>query len=112
MPKFKLTQKFDLSKTLAAMGMTDAFSAGADFSGMDGIRDLYISSVMHKAFVEVDERRTEAAAATSVTMRASGIIHQPESIPTFRADHPFLFLIRDTHTGSTLFLGRVTNPVK
>ncbi len=111
-PKFKLTQEFDLSRTLAAMGMPDAFSPNADFSGMDGIkRNLYISSVVHKAFVEVDEQGTEAAAATGVMVKSMAV-RRPEPPPTFRADHPFLFLLRDTHSGSILFLGRVTNPTK
>jgi len=110
-PKFKLTQEFDLSKTLAAMGMSDGFSASADFSGMDGKRDLYISTVVHKAFVEVDEQGTEAAAATGVAIRSEAVL-RPQPVPTFRADRPFLFLIRDTHSGSILFIGRVTNPTK
>ncbi|HTA31011.1 MAG TPA: serpin family protein [Candidatus Cybelea sp.] len=111
-PKFKLTQQFDLSRTLAAMGMADAFSPAADFSGMDGIKqNLYISSVVHKAFVEVDEQGTEAAAATGVMVKSMAV-RRPEPPPTFRADHPFLFLLRDTHLGSILFLGRVTNPAK
>ncbi len=111
LPKFKMTQEFNLSHTLAAMGMADAFSRNADFSGMDGRKFLYISVVVHKAFVEVDEQGTEAAAATGVAVVALGI-RQPEPAPTFRADHPFLFLLRDTHSGSILFLGRVTDPTK
>jgi len=111
LPKFKLTQQFSLANTLAAMGMTDAFSPRADFSGMDGAKDLYISAVVHKAFVDVNEEGTEAAAATAVGMRAS-VMMRPQPVPVFRADHPFLFLIRDTHSGSILFLGRVTNPAK
>jgi serine protease inhibitor len=109
LPKFKLTQQFALADTLAAMGMTDAFSPSADFSGMDGVRDLYISTVIHKAFVEVNEEGTEAAAATG--MVAVGMIAmQPAPLPVFRADHSFLFLIRDIHSGSILFLGRVADP--
>ena len=111
LPKFKLTQQFSLSHTLAGMGMTDAFSANANFSGMDGMRDLYISAVVHKAFVDVDEKGTEAAAATGVAISALAM-RRPQPVPTFRADHPFLFLIRDTHSGSILFIGRVTNPTK
>jgi serpin B len=109
LPKFKLTQQFALADTLAAMGMTNAFTESADFSGMDGAHDLYISAVIHKAFVEVNEEGTEAAAATGVKVDIMGIA-RPISIPEFRADHPFLFLIRDVHSGSILFLGRVTDP--
>jgi serpin B len=111
LPKFKLTQEFALAPTLEAMGMTDAFSSSADFSGMDGRRDLYISAVIHKAYVDVNEEGTEAAAATGLTLRALAM-QRPEPTPVFRADHPFLFLIRDTRSGSILFLGRVTNPAK
>ncbi|WP_063816446.1 serpin family protein [Pedosphaera parvula] len=109
LPKFKINAGFELGQPLAAMGMTDAFTAKADFSGMDGTRDLFISSVIHKAFVEVNEEGTEAAAATGITMSRTAAVHAP---PTFRADHPFLFLIRDMKSGSILFMGRVTDPTK
>ena len=110
LPKFTLTGQFMLGDTLRAMGMTDAFTPEADFSGMDGERDLYISAVIHKAFVDVNEEGTEAAAATAVTIRALAIA-RPIDIPIFRANHPFLFLIRDVHSGSILFLGRLTQPM-
>jgi serpin B len=90
------------------MGMTDAFSSAADFSGMTGGRDLFISAVIHQAYVDVNEEGTEAAAATGVTMKLTSMA--PGKVPVFRADHPFLFLIRDTHSGSILFLGRTMNP--
>jgi serpin B len=90
------------------MGMSDAFDAGkADFSGMDGTRNLFISAAVHKAFVEVNEQGTEAAAATGIAM---GLTSLPAPPIEFRADHPFLFLIRERQTGSLLFLGRVTDP--
>jgi serpin B len=111
LPKFKLTQEFGLAKTLRALGMSDAFSSAADLSGMDGMRDLYISAVIHKAFVEVNEEGTEAAAATGVTVGALAV-RRPEPPAIFRADHPFLFLLRDTHSGSILFMGRVMDPSK
>jgi serpin B len=76
---------------------------------MDGARDLCISAVVHKAFVDVNEEGTEAAAATGTVMRSMALM-RPLPIPVFRADHPFLFLIRDTHSGSVLFLGRVADP--
>ncbi|MGO9244559.1 MAG: serpin family protein [Verrucomicrobiia bacterium] len=111
LPKFKLTRKFSLAETLAKIGMTDAFSQEeANFSGMDGHTNLCISAVVHKAFVDVNEEGTEAAAATVVGMVTSGIHLRPPTIPVFRADHPFVFLIQDNHTGSILFLGRVMDP--
>jgi serpin B len=109
LPKFKLTCEFSLEKILESMGMAIAFSNDADFSGMNGNRSLAISAVLHKAFVDVNEEGTEAAAATAVTMRATAVL-APVPVPVFRADHPFVFLIRDKHNGSILFLGRVTDP--
>jgi serpin B len=108
-PRFKMEYMMHMKKTLTAMGMPDAFSTvRADFSGMDGSRNLRIHKVIHKAFVEVNEEGTEAAAATVVLMAArSARIDRP---PTFRADHPFIFLIKDRVTGSVLFMGRMTNP--
>ena len=107
-PKFKMTSQFALASVLKSMGMIDAFSPNADFSGMNGRRDLFISAVIHKAYVDVNEEGTEAAAATAVTMKLTSV--GPAQIPVFRADHPFLFLIRDNHSGSILFIGRVMNP--
>ena len=107
-PKFKMTSQFGLASVLNSMGMKDAFSPKADFSGINGKRDLFISAVIHKAYIEVNEEGTEAAAATGVVMRLTSI--GPAPIPVFRADHPFLFLIRDNLTGSILFIGRVANP--
>ena len=108
-PSFTFRSQFLLADTLSAMGMSDAFEMSkADFSGMDGRKDLFISSVIHEAYVKVDEKGTEAAAATAVAVAAGAAF--PREIPAFRADHPFLFLIRDNHTGSILFLGRVMNP--
>ncbi|MHC4060098.1 MAG: serpin family protein [Planctomycetota bacterium] len=106
-PKFKMTSQFGLAGVLRSMGMRDAFSQQADFSGMNGSKDLYISAVIHKAYVDVNEEGTEAAAATGVVVGVTAI---PAPQPVFRADHPFLFLIRDNHTGSILFIGRVMAP--
>jgi serpin B len=103
LPKFRITGEFDLRNTLSSMGMSDAFSASADFSGMTGGRDLAISKVVHQAVIDVGEVGTEAAGATAVIMRES-------VAETFLADHPFLFLIRDNQTGSVLFAGRVADP--
>ena len=88
--------------------MPDAFSLPpADFSGITGVKDLYISNVIHKAFVAVDEEGTEAAAATAVVMKLTSVPAPPK---VFRADHPFIFIIRDNHSESILFMGRVMNP--
>ena len=106
--RFTLESSFELSDTLADMGMTDAFESGiADFSGIDGANDLSISAVFHKAWVQVNEAGTEAAAATVVIVPAT-IAPPPPAV--FRADHPFFFFIRDTQSGSILFLGRLANP--
>jgi serpin B len=107
MPKFEYESEFGLSKTLIDMGMPTAFGDGADFSGMDGTRNLYIKDVIHKAFVAVDEEGTEAAAATAVVI-AEMSIQVPEV--EMKIDRPFIYAIRDIETGSILFLGRVANP--
>jgi len=108
LPRFKLESQFGLSHTLSALGMKDAFEPGkADFSGMDGGKDLFISAVLHKAFVDVNEEGTEAAAATGVVV---GITAMPAPPIVFRADHPFIFLIRHRRSGAILFLGRMSNP--
>jgi serpin B len=107
LPRFSMESRFALAPTLAAMGMALAFTDRADFSGMDGKRDLFISAVVHKARVDVDERGTEAAAATGGVAVMSAVREEP---PKFRADHPFLFVIRHNPTGAILFLGRVVDP--
>jgi serpin B len=108
-PKLKMTSEFSLASVLQSMGMMDAFMPNsADFSGMTGRKDLCISAVIHKAYVDINEEGTEAAAATAVTMRLTAV--GPGQTPVFRADHPFVFLIRDNQTGSILFIGRVMNP--
>jgi serpin B len=106
LPKFRTTSCFDLGKTLVKMGMVAAFGRDADFSGMDGNRGLFISKVVHKAFVEVNEEGTEAAAATAVVMESESV----PRVTVFNANHPFLFLIRENETGSILFLGRLADP--
>jgi serpin B len=109
LPKFKMTSECELKDPLSDMGMPVAFKPGAaDFSGITGTRELAISAVVHKAFVEVDEKGTEAAAATGVVAFRTAVMAQPSVV--FRADHPFLFLIRDLRTGSFLFLGRMVKP--
>ncbi len=112
LPKFKMTQQFQLGGTLSAMGMGEAFARNAaDFSGMTGKRDLWISAAIHKAYIDVNEEGTEAAAATGIVMRSMAM-QRPEPPIVFRADHPFLFLIRDNRSGAILFMGRVTDPTK
>jgi serpin B len=106
LPKFKTTSEFELANVLIKMGMPHAFR-DADFSGMTGKKDLFISKVIHKAFVNVNEEGTEAAAATAV-VALRGI----SKTLLFRADHPFVFLIRENKTGSILFLGRIIDPTK
>lgn len=109
LPKFRTASGFSLEKTLTAMGMPSAFKPGAaDFSAMNGERDLFIDDVVHKALVEVNEEGTEAAGATAVAPRPTA--GPPTSVAEFHADHPFLFLIRDNQTGSILFFGRIVDP--
>jgi serpin B len=108
-PRFKLAQEFELGPVLGSMGMEDAFDGAADFSGMTGKKDFVISDVIHKAFVEVNEEGTEAAAATAVVMRTMAVA-RPMPPVVFRADHPFLFLIEDEKSGAILFMGRVVKP--
>ena len=111
LPKFKMTQQFGLSGTLAAMGMPSAFDRhAADFTGMAEKRELYISAVIHKAYVDVNEEGTEAAAATGVIISRAMVAQRPQQPIVFRADHPFVFFIRDNRAGSILFMGRVVDP--
>jgi len=107
-PKFKMTAEFELAPVLESMGMRDAFGTGSDFSGMTGNKDLSISAVIHKAYVEVNEQGTEAAAATGIAMTTA--MARPMQPEEFHADHPFLFLIRDQRSGAILFIGRVADP--
>jgi serine protease inhibitor len=118
LPKFKLTSSFDLGATLKALGMKRAFQEpgkdGSQFEGLTESKDpselLYITKVLHKAFVEVNEKGTEAAAATAVIMGKMGGMPRIPFTPTFKADKPFLILIRDKQTGSILFMGRIMQP--
>lgn len=113
LPKFKLTWGTkNVVENLQKLGIKDAFTyPQADFSGIDGAKNLVISLVLHKAFVEVKEEGTEAAAATAVLMAPGGAPPAPPpSEKVFTADRPFLFLIRDNTSGTILFIGRVANP--
>ncbi len=106
LPRFKFETKYFMADDLAAMGMPLAFTGRADFSGITGQPDLYISSVIHQAFVEVNEEGTEAAAATGVIMKEVAMMQ----VPVFKADRPFIFLIEHLATGTILFMGRVSDP--
>ena len=109
MPRFEYASDFKLNETLAKMGMPDSFGDAADFSGIIDSEDLFISAVVHKAFVSVDEEGTEAAAATALVGMLLGARDPLEPI-TITFDRPFIFLIRDEPTGAILFLGRVMDP--
>jgi len=111
LPRFRITWgSFSLVEALKSLGMVDAFSdTKADLSGMDGSPDLYITDVLHKAFIDVNEEGTEAAAATAVIVGLKSIPAPPE---VFRADRPFIFIIQENSTGSILFMGRVSDPSK
>jgi len=109
MPEFKFVSEFSLNGALSQMGMQDAFSPDeADFSGMTGTEKLFISDVIHKAFVAVNEAGTEAAAAIAVVVGTTSMPVEPTAEVTL--DHPFIFLIRDIQTGTILFVGRVLDP--
>jgi serpin B len=106
-PKFSVTAEYDLNETLKKMGILEAFSFSADFSGMTGKKDLMIDKVIHKAFIEVNEKGTEAAAATAVVIREKSA---PAKELIFKADHPFFFFIKEHQTGQILFAGKVYKP--
>lgn len=112
LPKFKFEAKYFISEGLKEMGMPTAFIPAADFSGMTGRRDLYIDWIIHQAFVSVDEKGTEAAAATGMGARVTSAGERPKVVKIFKADHPFIFLIQENATGAILFAGRVSDPTK
>jgi len=110
LPRFKVETGTRLADILQTLGMTTAFVCGeADFSAMDGTRNLCISDVIHKAFIDVAEKGTEAAAATAVVMKQGSVMLPGLSIV---ADRPFLYFLRDQPTGAILFMGRVLDPTK
>ena len=108
LPKFKLSAGYDMISPCKELGITDAFDkAKADFSGMAWNKEnLWIAQIKHKTFIDVNEVGTEAFAATVIEVQTESI----PSYPVFRADHPFIFIIRDNVTGALLFIGRVVNP--
>jgi serpin B len=107
-PKFEVKTDYNLNEYLEGVGIREAFGPQADFSGITEEDKLYISAVVHKAWVKVEEKGTEAAAATGLQMRATAVRRSPVQ---FKADHPFLFLIRDKETGLILFFGRLSSPI-
>ena len=112
-PKFKFETSYELKDILTSMGMPDAFNDNADFSGIDGAKDLRISKVIHKAYVDVNEKGTEAAAVTAVVMVLTCSPNSNPSKPLiFRADHPFIFFIVDRSTHAILFMAKVMNPAQ
>ena len=111
LPKFEMETSYGLKDTLIQLGLINAFSSSADFSGITGGKDLSIDSVLHKAFVEVNEEGTEAAAATAVIMELTGEGGGSSRV-VFDADHPFIFLIQHRETGTILFMGKVCNPIE
>ena len=110
-PRFKIEQSFELNKTLADMGMQSAFDpVSADFSGMNGKYNMYIGNVIHSTFIDTNEDGTEAAAATAVIMMKTSLSQEDEKTIEFKADRPFVFLIKDNKTGTLLFIGRYMHP--
>ena len=110
LPKTDLTCKLDLNKTLQGLGMKNPFSNFADFSGIDTEEALKIENVVHKTALKMDEVSTKAAAATAIGMARITSIGMPDPVNVFRADRPFIVLIRDSQTGLILFMGRVNDP--
>jgi serpin B len=104
LPRFTTRRSVDLVPVLRSLGIVSAFDSTADFSGMDGTKNLFLATALHQTFVEVNESGTEAVAAATFGVKSKSM---PDS---FRADHPFLFLIRDRASGTILFLGRLADP--
>ncbi|MBA7640363.1 hypothetical protein ES703_48028 [subsurface metagenome] len=108
-PRFTINMKYKLTKYLSDLGLTEAFTKNADFSGISKKPVIFISDIVHKAFIEVNERGTEAAAVTAIRVVGTSIGPRKEP-PIFRADHPFIFLIQDSQTKTILFIGKLMNP--
>jgi serine protease inhibitor len=109
LPKFKIESEFDLNESLNQLGIKEAFTMSADFSGITKDEKLYISKVIHKANIELDEEGTEAAAATAVVMRKTTAM-TIEDVVEFKANRPFIYLIRNNKTNTIYFIGKVLNP--
>jgi len=107
-PKFKFKSKNFLSKELSELGMPTAFKfSGADFSGITNNKDLFINEVIHQAFIENNEKGTEAGAATAIIMEVGVAYKEPK---IFNVNHPFMFIIQEKSTQNILFLGRINDP--
>lgn len=109
-PKFSIKETIYLNEALEELGMKDAFTKVADFSGITGTRDLSISKAMHKTFLSVDEKGTEAAASTGVSLNVKST-YEPEKPLVFEANHPFFFVLIDESTKNILFMGRLLKPI-
>ena len=107
LPKFNIESEFDLNKTLNNLGVKEAFTSAADFSGITSKEKLYISQVVHKANITIDENGTEAAAATAVLMRKTAFMNYTDD---FKANKPFLFILRNNENNLIYFMGKITNP--
>jgi serpin B len=110
LPRFRVDASFQLNDTLQGLGVRTAFTPRADFSGITADEPLHISAVVHKAFVDVGEKGTEAAAATAVVMRTLALVRKPQPDVQLVFDRPFLFVITDTESGLPLFLGQFARP--
>jgi serpin B len=108
-PKFEAAETLELNEVFQQMGMKEAFSENADFSGMTGAKDLSISKVVQKSFISVDEKGAEAAASTAVSLELTSM-QIPEELQYFRADRSFIYMIADRNTGAILFMGRMAQP--
>lgn len=109
LPKFRFVKNLNLKETLTQMGMGKAFGPEANFEGINGLKNLMLGQVLHKAFISVDETGTEAAAATAVTMNTKAFLPIKEPVK-FVADHPFMFIIYEKSSSQILFIGRISNP--
>jgi len=112
LPKFEVETSYSLRDYLVSLGMDIPFTSGADFSGITGAKDLFISQVVHKAFIDVNEEGTEAAAATAVIMEATSNGGSVPSRIVFDCNHPFLYLIKHQQTETILFMGSINNPIE
>ena len=111
LPKFKIETSYSLKNYLKELGMSKSFTSDADFSGITGAKDLFIDEVLHKAFIDVNEEGTEAAAATAVVMKLTSTADGPTRF-IFNCDHPFIYIIQHKETGTILFMGVVSNPLE
>ena len=110
MPIFKQESSYELTSMLSRLGISSAFSPSADFSAVTGTGGVHIDKALHKTFIDVAEEGTEAAAATAIIMKRTSLAERPADVVTFRADHPFFYLITENNSGAILFIGRYMKP--